>query len=139
MTLVASAYDTAMHDEFFPLVGFNPVTGMAPTQTAADKIERVFLSPRQFGDLYWHTIDHYRHLLLFLVLTGLRWGGAAGLRVRDVTLHPEKGRPYLSALALAVARRTAPADDPHPARPHDRGRHRGQGSRRHTARRSWTW
>lgn len=95
MSLVATAYDTAMHDEFCPLVGFNPVTGMAPTQTAADEIERVFLSPRQFGDLYRHTIDHYRHLLLFLVLTGLRWGEAAGLRVRDVNLTPESGRPYL--------------------------------------------
>ena len=95
MSLVASAYDTAMTDEFSPLVGFNPVTGMAPTQTAADEVERVFLSPRQFGDLYRHTIDHYRHLLLFLVLTGLRWGEAGGLRVRDVCLKPEYGRPYL--------------------------------------------
>jgi integrase len=95
MTLVATAYDTAMTDEFSPLVATNPVTGMAPTPTADDEVERVFLSPRQFQDLYVHTIDHYRHLLLFLVLTGLRWGEAAGLRVRDVTLHPEKGRPFL--------------------------------------------
>ena len=95
MSLVASAYDTAMTDEFCPLVSFNPVTGMAPTQTAPDEVERVFLSPRQFADLYRHTIGHYQDLMLFLVLTGLRWGEAAGLRVRDVTLHPETGRPYL--------------------------------------------
>jgi integrase len=95
MSLVASAFDTAMTDDFAPLVAVNPVTGMSPTQTAPDDIERVFLSPRQFQALYEHTIGHYRNLLLFLVLTGLRWGEAAGLRVRDVCLSPEHGRPYL--------------------------------------------
>ena len=94
MSLVASAYDTAMSDDFAPLVAANPVTGMAPTRTAPDEVERVFLSPRQFQDLYRHTVPHYRSVLLFLVLTGLRWGEAAGLRVRDVHLAPHAGRPY---------------------------------------------
>lgn len=95
MSLVASAFDAAMTDDFAPLVATNPVTGMAPTSTAADEVERAFLSPRQFHDLWTHTVEHYRDLFLFLALTGLRWGEAAGLRVRDVTLHPESGRPYL--------------------------------------------
>lgn len=95
MALVSSAFDVAMNDDFDRLVAYNPVTGMAPRSTAADDIERVFLSPRQFQDLREHTIDHYLNLLLFMVLTGLRWGEAGGLRVRDVCLAPESGRPYL--------------------------------------------
>jgi len=95
MSLVASAYETARADDFCPLVSVNPVTGMAPTRTAPDEVEREFLSPRQFRDLYSHAVQHYQAFLLFLALTGLRWGEAAGLRVRDVTLSPEEGRPYL--------------------------------------------
>ena len=80
MALVSSAFDVAMNDDFDRLVAYNPVTGMAPRSTAADDVERVFLSPRQFQDLREHTIDHYLNLLLFMVLTGLRWGEAGGLR-----------------------------------------------------------
>ena len=95
MALVSSSFDVAMNDDIDRLVAYNPVTGMAPRSTAADDIERVFLSPRQFQDLREHTIDHYLNLLLFMVLTGLRWGEAGGLRVRDMSLAPESGRPYL--------------------------------------------
>lgn len=95
MSLVATAFDDAMNDDFSPLVAFNPVTGMAPTNTAPDEVERPFLSPRQFLTLHEITISHYQDLLLFMVLTGLRWGETAGLRVRDVTLHAESGRSHI--------------------------------------------
>ena len=95
MCLVSTAFEAAMTDDFAPLVSANPFAGMAPTSTAPDEVERPFLSPMQFQDLYRHTIEHYRDLLLFLVLTGLRWGEAAGMRVRDVCLSPETGRSYI--------------------------------------------
>lgn len=95
MALVATAYAEALLADFAPLVDRNPFTKMSPSQTHPDDVERPALSPRQFRDVLDETIEHYRSFLLFLVLTGLRWGEGAGLRVRDVTLSPADGRPYL--------------------------------------------
>jgi integrase len=95
MSLVSTAYAEAMAADFAPLVDRNPFTKMAPSQSHPDDVERIYLSPEQFQAVLERMVPHYRPFLLFLVLTGLRWGEAAGLRVCDVTLAPERGRPYL--------------------------------------------
>lgn len=95
MSLVATAYSEARDADFAPLVDRNPFTKMAPSQSHPDAVERVYLSPEQFQFVLERIVPHYRPFLLFLVLTGLRWGEAAGLRVCDVTLAPSQGRPYL--------------------------------------------
>lgn len=84
-----------MTADFAPLVDRNPFAKMAPSQSHPDDVERIYLSPEQFQAVLERMVPHYRPFLLFLVLTGLRWGEAAGLRVCDVTLAPERGRPYL--------------------------------------------
>ena len=95
MALVATAYAEAMLADFAPLVDRNPFTKMSPSQSHPDDVERTHLSPRQFRQVLQATIEHYRSFFLFLVLTGLRWGEGAGLRVRDVNLCPTDGRAYL--------------------------------------------
>jgi integrase len=92
--LASSAFGKAMSADFAPLVDRNPFKGMAPKQTRPDDVERVHLSPEQFQVVLERMVPHYRPFLLFLVLTGLRWGEAAGLRVCDVTVNPAQGRPY---------------------------------------------
>lgn len=95
ISLAATAYSEAMAADFAPLVDRNPFQHMSPSQTHPDQVERIFLTPEQFQLVLERVVEHYQPFLLFLVLTGLRWGEAAGLRICDVNLHPDKGRPYL--------------------------------------------
>lgn len=95
MSLVSTAYEKAMKADYEPLVDSNPFYGHAPSQTHPDDIERIYLAPEQFKMVLERVVTHYQHFMLFLVLTGLRWGEAAGLRVCDVNLNPAQGRPYL--------------------------------------------
>ena len=95
MSLVSTAYTQARAADFAPLVDRNPFANMSPSQTHPDDVERIFLTPEQFQVVLERVVEHYQPFLLFLVLTGLRWGEGAGLRVCDVNLHPAQGRPYL--------------------------------------------
>jgi len=95
MSLVSTAYAEAMRADFAPLVDRNPFAHMSPSQSHPDDVERTYLSPEQFQTVLERITSHYQPFLLFLVLTGLRWGEAAGLRVCDVTLNPDRGRPFL--------------------------------------------
>ncbi len=58
--------------------------------------ERVYLEAAQFEALLQTVDPHFRLLLLFLVLTGVRWGEAAGLPVKHVHLHPATGAPFVA-------------------------------------------
>lgn len=103
--LVSSAYKTALAEDFRRLVDRNPFLGSGRGAARQDTAERVFLTRLQFTAVLEHIDAHFRPLVLFLVLTGLRWGEAAGLRVRDVNLDPESGRPYLEVrVALKLVR-----------------------------------
>ena len=95
LSLVSTAYDKAMKADYEPLVDTNPFHGRAPSQTHPDEIERIYLSPEQFQIVLERVVEHDQPFMLFLVLTGLRWGEAAGLRVCDVTLDPAQVLPYL--------------------------------------------
>jgi integrase len=105
MGIVSSAYAAAQAEDFRRLVDRNPFRGSARGARAQDVVERVFLSRAQFAAVHAAIDEHFQLLLLFLVLTGLRWGEAAGLRVRDVCLEPESGRAYLEVrVALKLVR-----------------------------------
>lgn len=95
ISLAATAYSQALAADFAPLVDRNPFKNMSPSQTHDDDVERIFLTPEQFQVVLERVVKHYQPFVLFLALTGLRWGEGAGLRVCDVNLNPPQGRPYL--------------------------------------------
>jgi integrase len=95
ISLAATAYSQALAADFAPLVDRNPFKHMSPSQTHEDDVERIFLTPEQFQVVLERVVKHYQPFVLFLALTGLRWGEGAGLRVCDVNLNPAQGRPYL--------------------------------------------
>lgn len=95
MCLVSAAYRSAMRSDFRRLVDRNPFEGGARGITSQDTTERTFLTRNQAKSVYDSLLPGYRLLFKFLLVTGLRWGEAAGLRVEDICLEPENGRPYL--------------------------------------------
>ena len=103
--LVSSAYKSALVEDFRRLVDRNPFLGSGRGAARHDTVERVFLTRGQFTAVLEHIDPHFKPLVIFLVLTGLRWGEAAGLRVSDVNLDPDSGRPYLEVrVALKLVR-----------------------------------
>jgi len=95
MSLASAAYMSAMADDFRRLVNRNPFRGGARGITGQDTTERVFLTVEQARAVHAALLPGYRLAFMFLVLTGLRWAEATGLRVKDICLDPEIGRPYL--------------------------------------------
>lgn len=65
------------------LIARNPATGIALPRTSRKR--PVYLTHQQVGVLAAAS-GEYEGLVLFLAYTGLRWGEAAGLRVRDLDL-----------------------------------------------------
>lgn len=95
MSLASAAYNSAMAADFRRLVDRNPMRGGARGITGHDTTERTYLTVEQALAVYAALLPGYQLLFMFLLLTGLRWGEAAGLRVKDVCLEPETGGPYL--------------------------------------------
>lgn len=60
--------------------------------------ERIYLEQHQVRALHDAIDPFFRPLVLFLVLTGVRWGEAAGLMVKHVHLDPEQGQPYVDVV-----------------------------------------
>lgn len=95
MSLASAAYKTAMADDFRRLVTRNPVRGGARRLTGHDTTERTYLTVDQAWAVHAALPSSYQTVFLFGVLTGLRWGEIAGLRVQDVCVAPEHGRAFL--------------------------------------------
>lgn len=91
--ILASILDVAVRDR---RLGENPIRGIKlPKKTPK---RRVYLSHRQVELLAQEA--RYPALVLFLSYTGLRWGEATGLRVRDV--DPLRRRVYVQENAVMV-------------------------------------
>ena len=95
MSAVSAAYNTAMASDFRQLVSRNPFRGGARGIKGQDTTERTYLTAEQARAMHDALLPGYRLLFMFLVLTGLRWAEASGLRVKDVCLEPTTGRPHL--------------------------------------------
>lgn len=79
--LLSAAMNSAVDDE---LIGKNPCRGMRLPRS--DGHEMVFLTREQYAALHQLLPEHYRPLALTLVGTGMRFGEATALQVRDVDL-----------------------------------------------------
>lgn len=91
--ILAAILDVAVRDR---RLGENPARGIKlPKKTPK---RRVYLSHRQVELLASEA--RYPDLVLFLSYTGLRWGEATGLRVRD--LDPMRRRVYVQENAVMV-------------------------------------
>jgi integrase len=78
----------------------NPAGGVEnlPSKTAK---RRVYLNPKDVGRLAGESGDH-RVLVLTLAYTGLRWGEAVALRVRDVEFLKRRLNVHDNAVQLGV-------------------------------------
>ena len=83
-------------DEDDPLLPRNPCVGTK--LPAVQQQERPFLEHAHFLALHAAIDAWFRPLLVFLVATGVRWGEAAGLRVRHMHLDPGHGPPYVEIM-----------------------------------------
>jgi integrase len=91
--LLYSILDTAVDGADEGVLIRNPCQG---TKLPADlEAERVFLEWRQVRYLLEAMPEHWRALVLFLVLTGARYGEAAGLTVGHCHLDPATGEAYV--------------------------------------------
>jgi integrase len=69
------------------LIPSSPATRIKlPRRTSHTKAEMMFLSAEEFAALVHATAEHYRPLVLTLGGTGMRWGEAEALDVRDINL-----------------------------------------------------
>jgi integrase len=78
--IFAAILDIAVRDRRIP---DNPARGIRLPRKQAKA--RVYLSHRQVARLAHHA--QYPELILFLSYTGLRWGEATGLRLRDIDVN----------------------------------------------------
>jgi integrase len=69
----------------------NPAAGVKPPSGAHTRREGAFLTLDELHQLQRACAGSYSDLVLFLGLTGLRWGEAAGLQVGDVINVPGPG------------------------------------------------
>lgn len=82
--LLASMFKEAVAEQIIPT---SPTARIKlPRGTSHQKAEMVFLTSSEFANLVHHTTDHYRPLVMTLGGTGMRWGEAEALEVRDVNL-----------------------------------------------------
>lgn len=87
--LMSAAMTTATRDGIRP---DNPCRGMRlPRTTHADR-EHTYLTREEFAELYRLIPAFYQPLVMLLVGTGLRFGEATALRVRDVDLAAREAR-----------------------------------------------
>ena len=67
------------------LIGTNPAYRMRlPRKQAHDSVDMTLLTREEVGALIGQFAEHWRPLVTLLVSTGLRWGEATALRVKDV-------------------------------------------------------
>lgn len=76
--LMAAIFNSAIYDSH---IQRNPCDGVALPDGESE--EMAFLTPEEFERLRAHIRPHYRPLVDTLVGTGLRWGEATALQVRD--------------------------------------------------------
>ena len=76
--LMAAIFNSAMYDGH---IDRNPTKGVALPD--GETREMSFLTPSEFEQLREHIRPHYRPLIDTLAGTGLRWGEATALQVRD--------------------------------------------------------
>ena len=82
--LLASMLKEAVAERIIPI---SPAARIRlPRGTSHRTAEMIFLTPAEFSRLVEATTEHYRPLVLTLGGTGMRWGEAEALEVRDVNL-----------------------------------------------------
>ncbi|MHC2999964.1 tyrosine-type recombinase/integrase [Microbacterium sp. HJ5] len=91
--ILAAILDIAVRDRRIP---DNPARGVRLPRKQAKP--RVYLSHRQVARLAHHA--RVPELVLFLSYTGLRWGEATGLRLRDVDLNRRRVTVYQNAVLV---------------------------------------
>jgi integrase len=92
--VLASILDTAVRDRRIPS---NPVRGIKLPRPVTR--EHVYLSHQQVADLV-NGAEEHAPLVLLLAYTGLRWGEAIGLRVKDVQLEERRIRVSVNAVEV---------------------------------------
>ncbi len=83
--LVSSLMDNALTHRP-PLIDSNPFAGQLESLPSVRTEEMVFLEPDEFDQVLAHLPEHYRPLAILLAGTGLRFGEATALQVRDLKL-----------------------------------------------------
>lgn len=73
-----------------PLTGYNPFARKLGQLAQVRTEEMVFMTPSEFGTVLANVLDEYRPLTRLLAGTGLRFGEATALLVRDVDLLDRK-------------------------------------------------
>lgn len=87
--LMSAAMTTAARDG---LRADNPCRGMRLPRTTDTEREHVYLTHAEFAALYQHIAAQWRPLVMLLVGTGMRFGEATALQVRDVDLVRREAR-----------------------------------------------
>lgn len=85
--ILATAFKVAVRDGLIPDTPCKDIR--LPRRTEHEAAEMRFLTHEEWLLLYDALPLHYRPLFTFLIGTGLRWGEAEALEVRDVTLIPQ--------------------------------------------------
>ena len=86
---LSSAMNQAVIDG---LAASNPCRGMRLPRTDHTDVEMTFLSPEEFAQLYAIIDPHFQPFVLTLVGTGMRFGEATAVTVKDVDLKHESIR-----------------------------------------------
>jgi integrase len=84
--IIATAFKVAIQDGHLPETPCKRIT--LPRRTDHENAEMRFLTHEEWLRLHAALLQHYRPLFTFLIGTGLRWGEAEALQVRDVELAP---------------------------------------------------
>lgn len=94
---IATVFKSAIVDDVIPV---SPCRGIKlPRATAHETREMQILDHEEFGILLDEIPDHYKPLVTTLVGTGIRWGEAEALEIRDLAL--ETTPPMLSVRRAA--------------------------------------
>ncbi|MFB8145997.1 tyrosine-type recombinase/integrase [Microbacterium sp. NPDC056003] len=91
--ILAAILDIAVRDR---RLADNPARGVKLPKKRPKP--RVYLTHRQVSELAQHA--RYPEVIYFLAYTGLRWGEATGLRVRDVDLNRRRVTVYENAVLV---------------------------------------
>lgn len=103
---VSSAYASALRADVSRVVDRNPFAGAAGDTADPKRVEAdMWLTPEQALLLLDAITPHYRPLVLFLLLTGLRWSEAAGLQVKH--LHLDGHDPRVDVVTALKRRKKA--------------------------------
>jgi integrase len=90
-SLVSRGLDLMVTNGFIPT---NPAKGQGPTTTSNARVQA--LTPAQFLDLLTYIPEHYQPFVEALARTGMRFGEATALTVRQVNLSQEPPEIHVS-------------------------------------------